>query len=128
MQIEDRLFDEFISKYAPYKYHKTYLKNLLTGSKANSLCHFEGYNTTEYIAACMQDSVSASVRGKDTVIGVYKDLVSFLSKKGIDVEIEFPPVSIDSSFDRLLFIAKFFQEEDATIADLPDKQIGRAHV
>ena len=121
MQIEDRLFDEFISKYAPYKFHKTYLKNLLTGSKANSLCRFEGYNTTEYIAACMQDSVSASVRGKDTVIGVYKDLVSFLSKKGIDVEIEFPPVSIDSSFDRLLFIAKFFQEEDATIADLPDK-------
>lgn len=120
MQIEDRLFDEFINKYSPYKYHKTYLKNLLTGSKANSLCRFEGYNTTEHLAAAMMDSVSASVRGKDTVIGVYKDLVAFLSEKGIDIEIEFPPVSVDSSLDRLLFIARHFQKEDATIEELPN--------
>ena len=121
MQIEDRLFDEFINKYSPYKYHKTYLKNLLSGSKSNSLCQFEDYDTTEYLAAAMKDSVSASVRGKDTVISVYKDLVQFLAEKGINIEIEFPPVSVDSSLDRLLFIAKYFQEENTTIEELPDK-------
>ena len=121
MHIEGKLFDEFINKYSPYKYHKTYLKNLLSGSKSNSLCQFEDYDTTEYLAAAMKDSVSASVRGKDTVISVYKDLVQFLAEKGINIEIEFPPVSVDSSLDRLLFIAKYFQEENTTIEELPDK-------
>ena len=32
MRLEDSLFEEFINKYSPYKYHKTYLKNLLTGN------------------------------------------------------------------------------------------------
>lgn len=121
MRLEDSLFEEFIKKYSPYKYHKTYLKNLLTGNKSNSLCQFEGYNDSDYLAASMKDSVCASVRGKDQVINVYKDLVSFLSEKGIDIDIEFPAISIDSSFDRLLFIAKYFQNKDATIAELPDK-------
>lgn len=120
MLIDNGLFEEFINKFSPYKYHRTYLKNLLTGDKANSLSRFNDYNNTDNLAACMIDSVCASVRGKDQVICVYKDLVQFLSEKGIDIEIEFPTISIDSSLDRLLFIAKHFQNEGATIEQLPD--------
>ncbi len=121
MKIPESYFEEFINKYSPYKYHKTYLKNLLAGNKSNSLNMLEGYDNTDYIAARMKDSVSSSVRGKDQVIRVYKDLVDFLGKKGIDIEIVFPTISIDSSLDRLLFISKYFQNEGSKIEELPDK-------
>lgn len=54
-------------------------------------------------------------------ITLYKDLVSYLKKKGVAVpEIEFPPIPVSNSFERLMFIAKYLQDSDNKISRLKD--------
>lgn len=119
----DIYFDEFIKSFSP-KYDKDLrktAKTLLKGNKEYCLPQRPGFEESEYLGDNIRDSVKMLPRGKDSAIKVYKRLVAFLRKKGIDISVSFPPIPIDSSFERQMFIAKYLQGEDAQIGDLERK-------
>ena len=59
---------------------------------------------------------------KDTAISLYRDLILFLAEKGVAVPpIAFPPIPISNTFERLMFIAKYLQDENNRISDLSEK-------
>ena len=119
----DIYFDEFIKSFSP-KYDKDLrktAKTLLKGNKEYCLPQRPGFEESEYLGDNIRDSVKMLPRGKDSAIKVYKRLVAFLRKKGIDISVSFPPIPIDSSFERQMFIAKYLQGEDAQTGDLERK-------
>ena len=69
----------------------------------------------------ISEAVKRMMRGKDTAIELYKKLVGFLNGKGIEVKVKFPPIPVDNTFERLMFIAKYFHDENAKINELEDK-------
>lgn len=116
----DSYFEEFILSLRNRKALQKTARKLLTGDRAWDLPRQPGYEESEYLADNIKSSVKAAPRGKDTAIEVYREFVSFLQKKGVGVSVSFPPIPIESSFERQMFIAKYLQEEDARISDLED--------
>ena len=81
-------------------------RKLLTGNSREALTQQPGFEESEYLEPNMRDSVRKCVRGKDTAIQVYKELAAYLRKQGVPVKVAFPPVPVDNSFERLMFIAR----------------------
>ena len=99
-------------------YHKI-CATLLTGSKPYSLNSQPGYWESEYLPSNIRNSVMAYSSNKDTAISLYRDLIVFLAEKGVAVPpIAFPPIPISNTFERLMFIAKYLQDENNRISDL----------
>lgn len=119
MNIE-ALIREFIKKssYAPYK---TILEDVLLGNKEYSLNKQEEYANPDCLEKNIYQSVRSYKRDKDSAIKLYKDLIGFLNKHGVNISVDFPPISISSTFDRRLFIAKYLQDPDSKISDLEEK-------
>ena len=106
-------------KSAPY--HKI-CEALLTGGRPYSLNAQPGYWESEYLPSNIRSSVMAYSSNKDTAIALYRDLTAFLAEKGAAVPpIEFPPIPVSNTFERLMFIAKYLQDEDHRISDLSKK-------
>ena len=102
-------------------YHKI-CATLLTGSKPYSLNSQPGYWESEYLPSNIRNSVMAYSSNKDTAIALYRDLIVFLTGKGVSVPpISFPPIPISNTFERLMFIAKYLQDENNRISDLSEK-------
>lgn len=117
----DIFFDEFINtKFRMEKDLRKTAKELLTGSKPCDLPAMSGYQDSDYLGDNIRDSVKGLPRGKETAIEVYRRFVAFLREKGVKISVDFPPIPIENSFERLMFIAKYLQGEDAKISDLPD--------
>ena len=118
----DIFFDEFINSES-LRYdtdlRKT-AKALLKGSKPYSLTKMPEFGESEYLAENIKSSVKAAPRGKDSAIRAYKAFVSFLRQKGVEVEVTFPPIPIENSFERQMYIAKYLQDEKAKISELED--------
>ena len=95
-------------------------KRLLTGNGRESLLQQPDYKESAYLEENMRNSVRSCVRGKDTAIQTYKKFVTYLQGQGVDVDVTFPPIPVDNSFERLMFIAKYLQDPQARIADLPE--------
>ena len=116
----DCFFDEFIRSISP-KYEKDLRKTakmLLFGEKEYCLPKMAGYEESEYLGENIRESVKRVPLGKDNAIRVYRRLVAFLQEKGVETTVAFPPIPIDSSFERQMFIAKYLQGERAHISDL----------
>ena len=116
----DCFFDEFIRTFSP-KYEKDLrktAKTLLLGEKEYCLPKMAGFEESEYLSESIRESVKKVPRGKDNAIKVYRRLVAFLREKGIESSVVFPPIPVDSSFERQMFIAKYMQGESAHISDL----------
>ena len=97
-------------------------RNLLKGDGEAALVHQEFYENSEYLAANIKDSVRAYSRNKDVAIHIYKDFLKFVKEKsGIEIAVEFPPISISNTFERLMFIAKYLQDPRHKVSDLPDR-------
>lgn len=117
----DAYFDEFLkTNFHPKSDLLKTAKTLLKGDKPYSLPKQEGWNEAGNLDVNIKQSVKNIPRGKDTAVSVYKMLVTFLKTKGIEVDVEFPPVPIDSSFERQMFIAKYLQSKDNRIEGLED--------
>ena len=102
-------------------YHKI-CATLLTGSKPYSLNSQPGYWESEYLPSNIRNSVMTYSSNKDTAIALYRDLIVFLTGKGVFVPpIAFPPIPISNTFGRLMFIAKYLQDENNRISDLSGK-------
>lgn len=111
----------FVKQKHAYKSYAAIYKNVLLGGKPYSLNMQTGYQESEYLPYSIKDSVRAYSSNKDIMIALYKDFVSYLEHKGVQVpEIKFPPVPVSNTFERLMFIAKYLQEEENRISDLPD--------
>ena len=45
----------------------------------------------------------------------------YLETKGVDVpQVDFPPIPVSNTFERLMFIAKYLQDKEHRISELPD--------
>ena len=93
---------------------------MLLGGRKYSLNAQPGYDNSEYLNENIRNSVMAYTRDKNMSIVMYKDFVKFLGEKGIVAKVEFPPVPINT-FERLMYIAKYFHEADSKISDLSEK-------
>ena len=99
-------------------YHKI-CTTLLTGSRPYSLNSQPGYWESEYLPSNIRNSVMTYSSNKDTAIALYRNLIVFLAGKGVSVPpIAFPPIPISNTFERLMFIAKYLQDENNRISDL----------
>lgn len=113
---------EFVNKkdnrYKPYS--KIY-KTMLIGGKDYSLNSQDGYDESEYLYCNIPACVKAYSSNKDTAIALFRDLVLFLKEKGVEVpHVDFPPIPVSNTFERLMFIAKYLQGKDSQISDLSD--------
>ena len=81
-----------------------------------------GYEESEYLPLNIKECVQKYTSTKDTAIELFKDLVTYLENKGVDIpEIKWPPVPVSNTFERLMFIAKYLQEKENRISDLTDR-------
>lgn len=96
-------------------------RNLLVGDGEAALKQQEFYEDSEYLAYNIKLSVRAYSRNKDVAIRIFKDFLNFLrTKSGIDISVQFPPISISNTFERLMFIAKYLQDPRHKTTDLPE--------
>ena len=112
---------EFAEKSHRYKPYSKICKKILLGGMPYSLNSQRGYEESEYLPLNIKDCVQKYTSTKDTAIELFKDLVAYLEKKGVDIpEIKWPPVPVSNTFERLMFIAKYLQEKENRISDLTD--------
>lgn len=96
------------------------VQNLLKGDAPFSLSRQPSYEESEYLAENIKLSVCGYVRNKDVAISIYKNFIEHLRKNGVELPIQFPPISVSNSFERLMFIAKYLQDPRHKISDLPE--------
>ncbi len=95
-------------------------RRLLKGTSRDALTQQPGFEESEYLEENMRSSVKSCVRGKETAVQMYRKFAAYLEAQGVDLTVQFPPIPVDNSFERLMFIAKYLQSPEARIADLPD--------
>lgn len=119
MNIPSIYIQQFIHK-SIYSSYGSICETLLTGKVSYSLVSQPGYNESNYLPENIRSCVKAYTSSKDTMIQMYRDFISFLKNKGIDVNIEFPPVPVSNTFERLMFVSKYLQDANHRIGDLED--------
>lgn len=117
----DEYIREFLEKYEHYKKDAKIRKELFAeGSEAvyafRKQCLYEDPASLE---ENFRNSVKSVGRNKDAAIRVYRLFFEFLKEKGITAVVNFPPVPVSNSFERLMYIAKYFHE-DRQISGLSD--------
>ena len=94
---------------------------MLIGGKDYFLNFQDGDDESEYLYCNIPACVKAYSSNKDTAIALFRDLVLFLKEKGVEVpHVDFPPIPVSNTFERLMFIAKYLQGKDSQISDLSD--------
>ena len=72
-------------------------------------------------AEATENVVKGCTSNKDTLISVYKEYNSFIAHTyGIEILIIYPPIPISNTLERLMFIAKYLQDEKNSISDISD--------
>ena len=113
--------NSFANKPHRYKPYSKICKKLLLGSMPYSLNSQKGYEESEYLPYNIKSCVQAYASTKDTAIELFKDLVSYLKAEGVDVpQVDFPPIPVSNTFERLMFTAKYLQGNESRILDLAD--------
>lgn len=122
MDITPYIEDFTKKKRAPsFLYDMKTVRSLLKGNNEAALIKQESYENSEYLAYNIKSSVRAYSRNKDIAIHIYKDFLEFLKEKsGVEISVNFPPISISNTFERLMFIAKYLQDPRHKVSKLPD--------
>ena len=97
------------------------MNNLLLGDNDYSFVSQQAYEEPEYLEENIRNSVRRYPRNKDTAINIYKRFRAFLQKKGISTKVHFPPIPVSNTFERLMYIAKFFHDPEQKIDKLSEK-------
>lgn len=108
-------------RYFPYRKESDYRKKIDTLYEEYYAANGSyDYDASVY-ARTIEDIVKGCKNNKDTFIAVYKEYNDFLKKKyNIEICIEYPPIPVSNTFERLMFIAKYLQEDKHSVSDLPD--------
>lgn len=123
-KVMDDYIKEFIENYErTHKYDAPMemdaVRKLMTDAPY-AFAHQQVYENPEYLQYNFCNSVQKIKRNKDAAIEVYKLFCEFLRSKGISAEVEFPPIPVSNSFERLMFIAKHFHEPNKKISKLSE--------
>ena len=111
-----RHIEEFARKNHRYKPYSKICRKMLLGGMPYSLNSQKGYEESEYLPYNIRSCVQAYASTKDTAIELFKDLVLYLEAEGVDVpQIDFPPIPVSNTFERLMFIAKYLQDEKVPV-------------
>ena len=120
MKFSEKDIDDFIleSKYKPYSNIVASL--LKTGS--NALIKQNGWDECEYLYWNVPACVKSYTKDKDRAISMFRDFISFLKSRDFVIEndVEFPPIPVMNSFERLMFIAKYMQDKNNSRNELSD--------
>ncbi len=124
-KIMDSYINEFIEDYEKYgKYHCSMkvnaVKKLFSKDNPNGFKKQTDYENPEYLEYNFRRSVQPIKRNKDAAIDIYKRFFKFLQSKGISADVTFPPIPVSNTFERLMFIAKYFHEPGRKISALSD--------
>ena len=109
-------------KYFPYRKEEDFRKKIdLVYTEYNSINGSYIYDSKIY-AEATENVVKGYTNNKDTLIAVLKEYNCFLADKyGLDINIEYPSIPVSNTFERLMFISKYLQDDNNSIADIPDK-------
>ena len=123
-EIIDSFLDEDWKKYKNrISSDKKAVENLLKGNSTSSLLSIYGNEefAPDAFACSIAESVKAYSSVKDSAINIYKIFVSYIeSKMNVKIDICFPPIPISNTFERLMFISKYLQNESNLISDIED--------
>lgn len=97
------------------------IRDLISSQKSYALIKQEHYENSEYLPYNIKLSVRGYTRDKKAAIRIYKHFLAFLKGKGLVIDVQFPPIDSSNSFERLMFIAKYLQDERHEKADIPDR-------
>lgn len=112
-------FEDFIKK-SKNKPYKKICRSLLLGGKSYSLNSKAGFEKSENLGGLIKECVTEYTHDKDSAISMFKAFVLYLQRNGVDVQVDFPPIPVSNTFERLMFIAKYLQDSSHFITDLPD--------
>lgn len=119
MNISKHLAEFAADKRNRYKPWSKIVKPLLFGGRPYSLNIQRGFDESEYLPENIQSCVQSYSSNKDMAIQLFKDLVEYLAERGVNVrEISWPPIPVSNTFERLMFLAKYLQEEENNISEL----------
>lgn len=69
----------------------------------------------------VMQTVKGYTSSKESAISIFKELTAYIkNRKDVVFHVEYPPIPLNSTFERLMFIAKYIQDPDARISDLED--------
>ncbi len=68
----------------------------------------------------VRDTIRSYTRNKDSLIATYKEFDGFLRERGLNAVVEYPPIPVSNTFERLMFIAKYLQDKNNKISDLSE--------
>ena len=129
-QFQD-VINNFISKKSKYRgFEQKTVRNLLLGSEEkpavfwnetadiHSSVVFNQYEKDVYCVAIKQSVISYS-NTKDSAIAIYKKLTEYVEKEmECTIQIDYPPIPVSNTFERLMFIAKFFHDGERSVEEL----------
>lgn len=107
------------SRYFPYRKEAEFKKKI--DALYEKYLEIKGsyeYESDTY-ALATQEYVSGLMSNKDTFIAVYKAYNQFMHDEyGLEININYPPIPVSNTFERLMFIAKYLQDENNKVSDL----------
>ena len=115
--------EEFYDRKQYKPYDSKAVQNLLfSGSEDYALAKQYGFDyESDFLPQAIKDSVCGYPRNKDIAIKIYKKLCKFLADKAVEVVVDFPPISVSNSFERLMFIAKYLQDSRHNVSELQNR-------
>ena len=115
--------EEFYDRKQYKPYDSKAVQNLLfSGSEDYALVKQYGFDyESDFLPQAIKDSVRGYPRNKDIAIKIYKKLCKFLADKAVEVVVDFPPISVSNSFERLMFIAKYLQDSRHNVSELQNR-------
>ena len=120
-KITRKYIDEFMAEKRKYNPDSEIMNNLFIGEQDYSFINQPAYEDPGSLSVNIRNSVQGYTRDKDAAIRVYKSFLDFLKEKGISSDVQFPPIPISNSFERLMYIAKFLHDPERKISELNDE-------
>ncbi len=67
------------------------------------------------------DVVKGYMNHKDTLIAVFKEFNKYISETyGLTISITYPLIPVSNTFERLMFIAKYLQNDNHSVSEISD--------
>lgn len=114
MQREDmvKLIDAYVKQATSDKKERSYLRKLLLEKEKSFINNWTPGK--DYYWAAIRDTVINDPGGKTETLHRMKSFVGFLHRKGIDFDIEWPPIDdIGNRYERILYILRELQTADS---------------
>jgi len=130
----EQVINQFLSKTSNYYgYKKSTVSNLFFNKRENAedkksfVDRLGGSYYSENVdasvfAAAVKETVTGYSSNKDSAIDIFKRLEKYIEKEmKCKIGTKFPDIPVSNSFERLMFIAKYFHDPSKTVEGLEDE-------